>query len=357
MRSGQIGSMEFHPTDNWLAQSIYNHMYSNELEDHKMKIKLFRSLAMIVLALLVVMSASAFAAAPINAETEKDVPAGGTIHVSAGNCGATMINAPEKGTLKLENNISPAQPKGLKFYKKACELTYEDADGMNISSTKGSMVNFINLTKDARFLWDSGDLGFSVYNGSTWTSCSPYLVSAGEYGRLACWTHTVGTFGLVDLREKAAEEAEEKDPKAKKPNGDPIAAGQSMSLNTGRCGAMLPNAPVSGYVELKNGQTIPHVRGLRFVQEACELSYMDEAEREIKTYKGFLTNYIVLTNGLNLMWQDGDLALYVLDGKTWKPCNAYWVAGGGYGRLACHTDNVGMFSLVDTGVKDKDSDE
>lgn len=321
-----------------------------------MKTKLFRSLAMIVLALLVVVSASAFEPAPISVESEKDVPTGGTINISAGNCGTTMINAPEKGTLSLENNITPLQPKGLKFYKQACELTYEDAAGIKIASTKGAMVNFINLTHEERALWNSGDLGFHIYNGSSWSACTPYFVNAGEYGRLACWTHTAGTYGLVDLREKAVEEEEEKAAKVKLPDGHPVVAGEAHAMNTGRCGVYLPNIPITGYCELNNGQKIESAHGLKFVQNACELNYTDEAGLNITTYKGFLQNYINLTPGLQLLWQEGDLAMYVLDGKTWKPCDAYWIDAGDNGRLACRTDNVGKFSLVDTSIKVEEED-
>lgn len=321
-----------------------------------MKIKLFRSLAMIVLALLVVVSASAFEPVATNVESEKDVPTGGTIDISAGNCGAMMINAPKKGMLVLENNITPLQPKGLKFYKRACELTYEDVDGIKIASTKGAVVKFVNLTNEERKLWDSGDLGFYVYNGNTWSACTPYFVGAGDYGRLACWTHTIGTFGLVDMRENVVEEDEEKAAKIKKPDGHPVSAGDTHVMNTGRCGAYLSSIPVSGYCELKNGQKIEHTHGLKFVQNACELNYTDQAGFDISTYKGTLLNYVNLTPGLQLMWQDGDLAMYVLDGKTWKPCDAYWVDAGDNGRLACRTDKVGKFSLVDTSVKVEEED-
>jgi hypothetical protein len=113
---------------------------------------------------------------------------------------------------------------------------------------------------------------------------------------------------------------------------------------------------VTGYCELENGQKIDHARGLKFVQDACNLNYTDEAGFDIQSYKGYLQNYINLTPGLQLMWQDGDLAMYVLDGKTWKPCDAYWVDAGENGRLACRTDNVGMFSLVDMSVKVEEED-
>lgn len=171
-----------------------------------MNTPVFRSLVMVILTLLVVTSASAFEPAPMIVKSEKDVPTGGTININTGNCGVTLLNAPEKGTLVLENNITPLQPKGLKFYKKACELTYEDAGGIKIVSTKGAMINFINLTNEERALWDSGDLGFYVYNGNTWSACTPHFVSAGENGRLACRTDNVGMFSLVDTSVKVEEE-------------------------------------------------------------------------------------------------------------------------------------------------------
>jgi hypothetical protein len=311
----------------------------------------FNCFAAIVILLLALAPVVRAAAAPLASEKEQEVSPGENLLISQGNCGALLVNIPEEGELTIKSGVTPER-KGIQLYKHACKLSYKGEKDQDIAVYPGYMSYFINLDSEARMLWDQGELAFYTFSGGKWSTCSAYLVSGGDHGRLVCPAQTINMFGIGTVHEEAEEAAKEH---VKAVEGEPIEAYGNLAVSAGRCSADIIIAPQAGYVDIENGCTADCTKGLKFIHDVCKLSYTDSEEKAIPLTRGYVTYAIRLVAEEKSYWEAGNLAFYIKSGNTWQECSARWIPIGNHGTLLCTAQTVGGFGLVD--IKEKAEEE
>jgi hypothetical protein len=316
-----------------------------------MKIKklLPRLIILVVVTVMIALAPTVFVAARGNSSEEK-VSTGDNLDIYSGRCGVYLMNALVDGQVTLGHE--DRSQSRLKLIQDPCKFDYE-VDGKSLSSYNGILVYYINLTASQRSRWLEGGLGMYVND----SPCSAnYIPSAGQFGRLACLSQKIGSYGLVDISVNEEDDDDDEKKTASLPDGKAISFSQTIDLNKGRCGAYLHYVPQDGFVQVDNHCVLEKRTGWKFIQKACELSYKDPTDMPIETYNGYMLNYINLTLQQQRMWQEGNLSMVVYDGDSWSDCNPYWMPGGVFGRLVCRTNTVGMFGLVDISIDEDDED-
>jgi hypothetical protein len=142
-----------------------------------------------------------------------------------------------------------------------------------------------------------------------------------------------------------------------------VEAGRSYTLLSGRYSALLYRAPKSGIVRLERGARMDHKVGIaglgenhKFVQELWKIGYVDQDDELVEGYDGLLRLSIALTKEYRTMWQEGELAFYTYNGRSWSRCNAQLIAAGTNGTLICEARGISRFSLVDVVNEDDEED-
>lgn len=286
-----------------------------------------------VFVILLLVAGLTIAAADARTKVKKTVEAGDKVDVGVGACGVFMSAAPYDGELVVDHTTRGV--KRLNFVKDPCTLDYE-----NYTKAPTAILYYITLNRVQHQLWQDNRLAFYTESGQ----CAAAWVPGGEFGRLSCWSTDIGMFGIVKL--PSVSSAKETDDE-KAPAGTKVEVGQTYSKAKGNCGVSFTAMPEDGYVQLK--KIDKHTSVINFVKDACEVKLENLAGKSVESSHASVLVFFNLDSAHTEMWRDGELAFYV-DGA---PCAAVFTGS----RLACWTNRIGKFGIVDIAEKVADEDE
>lgn len=309
--------------------------------------KLMPMIAMVIFFLLTV--AFAFTPKAKERKLEKSIIAGNTYDLYLGQCGMFFMDAPVDGKITIEREGRQNYP--LRFIKDVCTVEYAAQNGDLVKSFSGMLNYYIVLNRSTLEMWEDGDLAFYIEGARGWAACSPVLIPDSGYGRLSCWTDSFGSFGLVNISEKADDD-DEKAAKGQDPTGEFVLAGQALDLYEGICGVYMASVPADGYVDIDRDAKGDHQP--RFIKDVCDFSYKDAKDKELGA-PGLTMAYVNLTRAQATDYVAGDLAFFVNSGSGWSQCaNPLLLQEGGNPRLCCTVEGSSMFGIGDISVKEKD---
>jgi hypothetical protein len=131
--------------------------------------------------------------------TAFDLIGGESLDGSTGTVGAFTPSSCYYGTLFI-SKISPPfyEKSNFHIHGSTLDVRIVDADGNELESYCGYYYVYFNLNAETLKLWNAGDLSVYEYGNKSWVRLSPYLVDAGEHGRLAIIVTRPGIFALAN---------------------------------------------------------------------------------------------------------------------------------------------------------------
>lgn len=124
---------------------------------------------------------------------------GESLDGSTGTVGAFTPSSCYYGTLFI-SKISPPyyDRSSFRIHGSTLEVKIVDSEGNELDTYCGFYYVYFNLNSETIKLWEAGKLSVYEYGNKAWVRLSPYLVDAGENGRLAIIITRPGIFALAN---------------------------------------------------------------------------------------------------------------------------------------------------------------
>jgi hypothetical protein len=127
-----------------------------------------------------------------------DLIGGESLDGSNGTVGAFTPSSCYYGTLYISKMSPPFYDKSFfHIYGNTLDIKIVDQDGKELESYCGLYYVYFNLNAETLKLWQAGKLSVYQYGNKAWIKLWPYLVDAGDHGRLAIVITAPGIFALA----------------------------------------------------------------------------------------------------------------------------------------------------------------
>ena len=118
---------------------------------------------------------------------------------STGSVGAYTPSSCYYGTLYITKTSPPFYDRSsMKIHGSTLDVKIVDEDGNELESYCGFYYVYFNLNPTTLKLWQNGKLSVYQYGNKSWVKLSPYMIDAGEHGRLAVVITAPGVFTLAN---------------------------------------------------------------------------------------------------------------------------------------------------------------
>jgi len=131
--------------------------------------------------------------------TAFELVGGESLDGSTGTVGAFTPSSCYYGTLFISKISPPFYDKSsFRIHGSTLNVRIVDVDGNELESYCGYYYVYFNLNAETIKLWNSGKLSVYEYGHKAWIRHFPYMVDAGEHGRLAIIITRPGIFALAN---------------------------------------------------------------------------------------------------------------------------------------------------------------